>query len=811
MPGAPTLTPRRNRSEPWPGHRGIGGWARVGLAASGALVAALYLTTRMPSAGPTFGIALTLGAAVATWFAVSARYEVTLTLVAAYLCLLDGFVKLRTGNPQATFVRDILFYAVVFGAAGRLYVARRRLELPPLSPWVIGFAVVVLVQVFNPNTLNATKALAGVRQQLEFVPLFFFGYALLRTRERLRFVLLAIAVFAAINGVVGLIQTQLTPEQFASWGPGYRERVFGAGDVAARVFYDATGTQRTRPFGLGGDVGFAGAMGLLAVPMVLALLSVGTRTRRAWLPVVLGLWSAVGIITSQGRTIIIGAIVAVLAFLFLGLAGRRAVRSVAAVAVAAVIGVVVVPAMLSGTQQGAFDRYASISPDKVAETAYSYRIDDLSYVREYVTRFPLGAGLGTVGPARVFGGTVPRGRINGETQFNFLLLELGVAGLVLFVAFAVKLTALIVRRLPRVDDLEARAYLAGMFAPLITVFLIGFAGPTTTAPPFGPYVWLVAGVAAYWLFPRRDERQLAPAGLSAATPGESRERIHAPASLEPGQEEVSRVSPAHDFAVTVCLLGDDDPETVADHIGRVEALGEAVHQIVVVHGPEIDPMARARLSERHAGLEWLPRSGDGREEAWRCAAAHGSGSHVLLLDDEVEPHPGFLAAAGACWSGTDPEVRGRQIVAGSEQVGGRRLDATPATVVVTSTVFPRGVVELLDGAERAWDGLGLHLPAAVAREDYVVICCPDALNRRPAATAEPRAQPESVTLTEARRITASARRRGRRNALQGALYYAAAATNLYANELQRSGRRGLTRAWRALDEARARRDSPLGG
>lgn len=36
-------------------------------------------------------------------------------------------------------------------------------------------------------------------------------------------------------------------------------------------------------------------------------------------------------------------------------------------------------------------------------------------------------------------------------------------------------------------------------APLFGLVAAGFAGPTTIAVPYGPFLWLVAGVLSYWL------------------------------------------------------------------------------------------------------------------------------------------------------------------------------------------------------------------------------------------------------------------------------------------------------------------------
>ena len=113
------------------------------------------------------------------------------------------------------------------------------------------------------------------------MPLFFVGYALLRTRKRLRTFFVIMLVIATANGVVGMIQLNLTPAQLSSWGPGYAFRINNEGTgldaVSGRTFNTSTGVARTRPFGLGDDAGSGEAWGMLALGGALALMALGIR------------------------------------------------------------------------------------------------------------------------------------------------------------------------------------------------------------------------------------------------------------------------------------------------------------------------------------------------------------------------------------------------------------------------------------------------------------------------------------------------------------------------------------------------------
>jgi hypothetical protein len=187
-------------------------------------------------------------AALVVWMFVSPRVELTLAALLLYVCLVDGFVRLKTGEQALTLGRDVLLYAIVFGVLVRGVIQDRQIVLPPLTGWIGAFAAVVLVQIFNPGGDSWFHSLAGVRPHIEWIPLFFFGYTLMRTPGRLRILFVLLLVVATINGVVSYVQVNLSFDQMIAWGPGYAERLLGTGDVAGRYFVNEQGVFFVRPF-----------------------------------------------------------------------------------------------------------------------------------------------------------------------------------------------------------------------------------------------------------------------------------------------------------------------------------------------------------------------------------------------------------------------------------------------------------------------------------------------------------------------------------------------------------------------------------
>jgi O-antigen ligase len=131
-----------------------------------------------------------------------------------------------------------------------------------------------------------------------------------------------------------------------------------------------------------------------------------------------------------------------------------------------------------------------------------YRDNTLAEIPAVIEKYPFGAGLATAGAGKSFGGpsntTINGHPAGAESQYNYVALELGLPGLVLWVAMSVALIALAVRGLRKIADVELRLCLAGVFATIIAFTIMGFVGPTMSSLPFGPYFWFALGIASYW-------------------------------------------------------------------------------------------------------------------------------------------------------------------------------------------------------------------------------------------------------------------------------------------------------------------------
>ncbi|HYM55581.1 MAG TPA: hypothetical protein VES97_09475, partial [Solirubrobacteraceae bacterium] len=309
-------------------------------------------------------------------------------------------------------------------------------------------------------------------------------------------------------------QVRLNPHQLAAWGPGYSEKVLGTNGVSGTTFA-SEGSGRVRPLALGSDIGFGGTVGVIALPGVLMLLATA-RPRRRWIFMLLSLAAVLGVGVSLSRTSVLGAIVTLVAFAVLSLsAGRRVTRPLAALIVILALTIPLASVVTSTEGTAIFSRYTSIAPNTAASTSTGYKSVSLKQIPVDIANDPFGFGLGTAGAASSFGGhttvTLEGHGFSSETEFNFIMNELGLPGLLLWVSFTIYLGALVVRRLTSIKDVETRLALAAAFSVLAGLTVEGFAGAFTAGTAGGPYFWLAAGIAAYWL--------AGPGRFSATVPG----------------------------------------------------------------------------------------------------------------------------------------------------------------------------------------------------------------------------------------------------------------------------------------------------
>jgi hypothetical protein len=481
--------------------RRLGDLLMTGMSALIPAVLAIAVTIALPSASLLLVLAVIAGAVGIVAMIVCSRLDITVTLLLLYLGLLEGPVKLLTNTRELTAsISDVLIIAVCLGALMRIAVTKERIKMPPLSGWVAAWVVLVVLNAFNPRTEGILHVLGGFRQQLQFVPFFYFGYVLMRSKRRFRQLFVIVGVIALANGVVAAYQTELSPAQLASWGPGYHNLIYPPGSGSGRVYF-SEGEARVRPPGLGAEAGTSGAVGHVALPMALALLAL-SRRRKKWIAMLFALGAIMAVVVGLGRLQLIGAGLGVLAFVGLAmLSGRQFTRTLGTILAVVVLAIPVGAIVVSSLRSGTFKRYESIG---TSSQTTLHKEAAWSKIPKYVEVSPFGFGLGNSGAVSGFGGNANKNLIEGhgltsETEYNVLVKELGLPGLILWPLLAIYVSLLVARRIRRVRDPELAICLAGTIAAFVALPIEGSSAFISGGVAGGAYYWFAIGVAAYWL------------------------------------------------------------------------------------------------------------------------------------------------------------------------------------------------------------------------------------------------------------------------------------------------------------------------
>jgi hypothetical protein len=242
-------------------------------------------------------------------------------------------------------------------------------------------------------------------------------------------------------------------------------------------------------------------VGHVALPMCLALFAI-TRRRKRWIAAILCLGAMIAVVVGLGRLQLIGAGLGVVAFAVISsLSGRNMPKAIGALLAIVVLAIPTGAILVSTLRSGTFKRYESIG---VNQETTLHKESSWNKIPKIVAGSPLGYGLGNSGSVANFGGSANNNLLEGhgltsETQYNVLVKELGLPGLILWPLIVIYVSLLIFRRTRLVRDPELAICLAGALAAFIPLPIEGFSGFVTSNGSTAAYFWFAIGVAAYWL------------------------------------------------------------------------------------------------------------------------------------------------------------------------------------------------------------------------------------------------------------------------------------------------------------------------
>ncbi len=374
-------------------------------------------------------------------------------LFLVWLLFEDLVRKFMGNNMLIYFGKDFLVGLTYVSFLFDLKRGGRKLFRPPFLLPLSLFIWLGILQVFNANSPSIWYGLLGVKVYFYYVPLMFLGYALLRSEMDLHRLLVLNVALAGIVALVGVIQ--------AIVGPDFLNPAVLAPELAGlgRAYRSApiSGTAFLRPNSVfvsdGRFSSFLLLMWLLGLGAAGYLLP-RTRGGRKLVFAGIALVAAAIVLSGSRGALVYGvssALVLAAAFLWGGPgrgleSGRGSIRAVRAalllVGVSLLCIVFIFPAAVGARWAFYSETLAPDSPrfEGIAR-AWDYPVSE--FMKAYSSpEWLIGNGIGTaslgVGYVSVLLGQ-PASKLGVESGFGTLILELGILGPLLWLAWSVAL------------------------------------------------------------------------------------------------------------------------------------------------------------------------------------------------------------------------------------------------------------------------------------------------------------------------------------------------------------------------------------
>jgi hypothetical protein len=471
----------------------------------------------------TYAIVPLLVALVCVWLG---RRLLTVVVIFAYLSV-EGLLKLLSNyNPVVHVGMDLVVLAVAAAWVAQAVTAHRA-QLPRL-PWARAIAVYALwivLQLASPYSPGVVPALAAFKAHLTMIPLYFIAAAVVRKREDVVRLFLALGVIALVPYATALVQYVLGPSSVFDLSPRYWQNI---------SFY-----HEWRPFGTSAVPGGAAVFAMLFTPLAVVLLVVARLpARMRWLTVLSVVLAAATFVVSGVRQTFLGCVLALLTMAALT-ASRGRGRGVLALLVVFVLGCGAYVSVQTFLEPISTEnvRADPRSPAIWRERSVTRRLLTLSQTGTYlearrgglyaigqrVAHYPFGAGLGRTGSgagafAAQLRATAEGARIQEEVGWsdNYFADELtdaGIPGLAIMGTIVCGMLWAAVRLARRAADPLIAASAASIAGLLVTYVVVSWGSQPLLNNPTLAFFWLLAGVLAAL---RRIDAEPRPAAAAAA-------------------------------------------------------------------------------------------------------------------------------------------------------------------------------------------------------------------------------------------------------------------------------------------------------
>jgi len=393
----------------------------------------------------------------------------------------EGLLKRLTGYAWYIYPIKDLFFLILLArwvTVLRNGAADRR---PPLFSLLVGYLAIVILELLNPNLPSLVAGLAGIRASYMYAVLYFIAYRIFGSEASLRRLALLLGFLTVVTALGAIVESSLGLE----WVYEHQVQV-----MIKAEYLGASGDWVVRPSSIGNGPGSAAMLEFIGAAFLLGL-AVGER-RLAFRLLLLGGAALAfgGIILSAVR--IIWLQMALAAAIFVLLLGRRMIVWGLGVGVLVGSGILLGIYFSSGEITARFQTL-----ETPVETVRVERWGAFQVLPQIISDYPYGAGVGWNVPRQdLLGSFYPEEMIlywGVHNYLSILALEVGAAGLFLFLAFSLGVLARGLKAVRRERNVARLALLAACYSVFAGIALSFFSGGAIIGWP-GEYYWILAGI-----------------------------------------------------------------------------------------------------------------------------------------------------------------------------------------------------------------------------------------------------------------------------------------------------------------------------
>lgn len=440
--------------------------------------------------GERGGVATAIFVAIVSVGTVASFFSIEFGLLALiFVASVDGFLKGLSPGWHTQLLKDYLLGICILRWGWLSVLGHRRRSVTTRVGWAVAlFALWCVVELFNARNFSFLMAMAGFRVWVIWLPIFFLAYDALRTRRQVeRFVLFVTGLMLPLS-IYALVQYEIGLDHLYALGEGF--------DVYLKSQYATEAYQiELRPpstmvsthsfasaaamalcLGIGG-LGYFRQQVRLTLPMVASLVVMGvallmTAVRNAYGSAFAGVLVILGLIRRPDLILAVVLIGAVAAWQVDSLTGGNAFARLNTI-----------------VTDPTYTRMRIVGPWKTA--------------LYWANRHPLGGGISSgVGVGRVLEEDV-LGRTYApefhtpwaENDYARALIELGLPGLILFVAMLVMCIVEVFRGYRKAREPRDRWLIAGILAAVVSMVLRLSVGSALYGWPEGILFWCYVAIA----------------------------------------------------------------------------------------------------------------------------------------------------------------------------------------------------------------------------------------------------------------------------------------------------------------------------